>query len=391
LMRGFVRAYEAHTHDTAKSGRIMKCFLPDKIPMLTTLAKQYAVCDHWFSSVPGPTLPNRSFIHSATSIGRVDMLPLWLAEAETIYERLNNNGATAKIYYQDWSMAMTFQRLLNQQNKYFGLFDDFKRACSQNTLPSYCLIEPRYYDSDQGDNLFEASDQHPDHDVKAGETLIHDVYTAISGNPKVWASTLLVITYDEHGGLYDHVTPPATVNPDGKIARNTGENVAPNIPDFDFTRLGIRVPAVVISPYIAAGTIDHTVYDHTSALSTARKLFLGAGWENNFLTERDRNANTFDSLLTLATPRTDTVNLSAHHALLAAVTGVRPNNLDKTLSDHQKMLVQQAYMVEQTLPPSQRSGVNPEEIRTEREASKYLNHVVSAVRGSDAPTVGGPR
>ena len=113
----------------------MKCFSPDKIPALSGLAWQYAICDRWFSSVPGPTLPNRSFIHSATSIGRVDMSPIWLGEAETIYERLAKSGVSAKIYYHDWSMAMTFKSLLQGQNKFFGLFDDFsapaKRGRSQ--------------------------------------------------------------------------------------------------------------------------------------------------------------------------------------------------------------------------------------------------------------------
>ena len=155
-MKGFVQSYQMHTHDVAASHRIMKCLTPDKIPALTGLARSYAICDRWFSSVPGPTLPNRSFIHSATSIGRVDMSPIWLDEAETIYERLGKSGVSAKIYYHDWTMAMTFKSLLHSQNKFFGLFDDFERACGKNTLPSYCLIEPRYYDSDHGDNVFEA-------------------------------------------------------------------------------------------------------------------------------------------------------------------------------------------------------------------------------------------
>jgi phospholipase C len=387
-MQGFVRSYEAHTHDTGKSHRIMQCFAPEKIPALTGLARQYAVCDRWFSSVPGPTLPNRSFIHSATSMGRVDMSPLWLDEAETIYERLGASGVAAKIYYHDWTMSMTFKRLLKNQNQYFGLFEDFQRACKNNSLPGYCLIEPRYYDSDQGGSAFEASDQHPDHDVKAGDTLIKDVYTAIRGNQQVWENTILAITYDEHGGLYDHVTPPATVNPDGKIATNTGENVAPGIPDFAFTRLGIRVPAVIVSPYIAAGTIDHTVYDHTSALATARKLFLGPNWASNYLTQRDRNANTFEALLTLDAPRQDTANLDGPPSLLAAV---RTSSLDKPLSRHQDALVDQAFAVEQTLPPEKRTGIPRQAIRTERDASRYLSRVVAALRGSDASAARAPQ
>src|SRR5579863_5253841 len=84
-MQGFVRSFEQHTNDRNKLHRIMRCFKPEAIPIITTLAREYAICDRWFSSVPGPTLPNRSFIHSATSVGRVDMSPNWMDEAKTIY------------------------------------------------------------------------------------------------------------------------------------------------------------------------------------------------------------------------------------------------------------------------------------------------------------------
>ncbi|HXU20967.1 MAG TPA: alkaline phosphatase family protein, partial [Verrucomicrobiae bacterium] len=243
LMQGFVRSYEFHTHNTPKAAHIMNCFEPKKIPVLTTLARQYAICDRWFSSVPGPTLPNRSFMHAATSIGRVDMSPIWRDESTTIYELLDKFGLSAKIFYHDSTMAMTFKMLANGQSKWFGLIDDFYRACKLDTLPAYSFIEPRYFAQDQGGQVFQASDQHPDHNITEGEQLIKDVYNAIRGNQQVWESTVLAVIYDEHGGLYDHVTPPATVNPDGLIAQNPGENVA-QIPPFDFTRLGLRVPAV---------------------------------------------------------------------------------------------------------------------------------------------------
>jgi phospholipase C len=287
-------------------------------------------------------------------------------------------------------MAMTFKRLSNSQSKYFGLYDDFERACGLGTLPAYCLIEPRYYDSDQGDNVFEASDQHPDHNVGAGERLIRDVYTALRKNQQVWESTILLITYDEPGGLYDHVTPPATVNPDGMNAQNPGENTAPGLPPFDFTRLGIRVPAVIVSPYVEAGTIDHTVYDHTSTLATARKLFLGPGWQGTFLTLRDQAANTFEGTLTRTDPRTDTADLSAHPGLLAQAAPPK-GNARKRLSTHQKALLAQAYAMEQTLPAGRRSGILPETIKTERAASRYVQRVAAELMGQDLAATGVPR
>ena len=168
-------------------------------------------------------------------------------------------GQRGSIYYHDSTMAMTFKTLGSGQSKWFGTIDDFHRACKQNTLSAYSFIEPQYFDSPDG--TLQASDQHPDHDMRGGEDLIRDIYTSIRSNPDVWKSTILVVVYDEHGGLYDHVTPPAAVSPDGKIVQDPGENVA-QIPPFDFTRLsrGIRVePAVVISAYIDPGKVDSTI------------------------------------------------------------------------------------------------------------------------------------
>jgi len=304
-MQGFVKAYRAMGGSSLpQSIKIMRCYTPSKIPILTTLAAQYAVCDHWYSSVPGPTLPNRAFVHAATSIGRVDMDPIWFNMSKTIYELLAESGISSKIYFHDATVAMTFKNLLGNQ-KFFGSFDDFLDACGNGKLPAYSFVEPRYNADDK--NNLAANDQHPDHDVAEGETLIQDVYNAIR-NSKLWPNTMLVVTYDEHGGLYDHVTPPAGPNPDGLVSKD---------PPFDFTRLGLRVPAVVISPWIAAGTIDHTQYEHSSIAATARKLFLGAAWQSKYLTERDRQANTFEGLLTLNAQRTDQVKFDAPRNLAA--------------------------------------------------------------------------
>src|SRR5262249_52475626 len=147
---------------------------------------------------------------------------------------------------------------------------------------------------------FSASDQHPDHNVEQGEILIRDTFTAIWKNQALRESTLLIVVYDEHGGLYDHVPPPPAVNPDNLDWAGSSNSLDPA---FAFTRLCLRVPAVLISPYIPAGTIDRTLYDHSSIIATACKLLLkhvaGAS-----LTKRDKNANTFEQNLTLAAPRT---------------------------------------------------------------------------------------
>jgi phospholipase C len=333
IMSGFVVNYQRKTNNIARSHNVMKCFAPRKIPVLTTLAQQYAVCTRWFSSVPGPTLPNRAYAHAATSIGHVDMTINWWKESKTIYELLADFGRTARIYYHDATMAMTFGGMIRKQTDFFSpQFSDFVDACKNNMLPEYSFIEPQYNASDDGDPI-PASDQHPDHDVSEGEALVKDVYNAIRANEDTWNSTVLVIVYDEHGGLYDHVPPPPTVNPDGKNSLD---------PPFAFDRLGVRVPAVIVSPYIEAGTIDGTIYDHSSLAATARKLFV-PNWHNNFLTQRDRQANTFDLVLTRTEPRTDKIDLSGKHN--AAIAG-RPlpseraiEQSAKELTDHQQALM----------------------------------------------------
>ena len=140
VMSGFVKDYTQMGGSNPKlAHNIMKCFTPGpvpecKIPILITLAEQYTVCDRWFASVPGPTLPNRSYAHAATSVGRVDMNPIWYEEGKTIYELLAESKVTSKIFFHDMTMAMTFKNFLKNQS-YFGTFDDFLDACDNNKLP----------------------------------------------------------------------------------------------------------------------------------------------------------------------------------------------------------------------------------------------------------------
>jgi phospholipase C len=385
-MQGFIQSYNIVCNDPNRAKDVMKCFSPQTLPNLTYLATNYAVCDRWFSSVPGPTLPNRSFAHAATSLGSA-VGPPFLGNLHTIYPVLTQQQLSAKIYYQDATMALTFKELLGNQTEYFGQFNDFLNdSKNPQTLPNYCFIEPRYNADDTG-GAHEPSDQHPDHDVRDGETLIQQVYAALTGNPAVWQKTMLLIVYDEHGGLFDHVAPPACLNPDGLTSPS---------PAFDFTRLGVRVPAVIASPYIKAGTVigsaDSTFYDHTSIIATARKLFL-PDWQNTFLTNRDKNAATFDQVLNLATPdnipgAARAAAVEAHTAMVAARSGAvapgqpPPSSKDRPLSNLQKDMVTHFYRAEQEyLPPERRTGKLPPDIQTEKQASAYLQDVASRLRG----------
>jgi phospholipase C len=376
-MSGFVQSYEGKTHNPQAAHRIMRCFSAQKLPVLTKLAQQFCLCDRWFSSLPGPTFPNRAFMHAATSLGRVDMGIDWRKLSPTIYERLAEHGLDSVIYYHDSTMASTFDGLAGKPDFFGSFVEDFLAACADDVLPTYSFLEPRFANSPGGNGqpAFSASDQHPDHNVREGEALIKTVFKAIWDNSKVRNSTLLVIVYDEHGGTYDHVVPPTTVNPDGLVWTNDGVS---RDPSFDFTRLGVRVPVVLISPYIAPGTIDHRVYDHTSIIATAFKLFLPNVQKVN-LTLRDKSARTFEDNLTLPQPRTGRINLAA------AAKSQPPTaaELSQLINDHLKMLVHQAAMVEQRLAPAERSGIDPNTIQTEAEAAVYLQSVHAKIHSKE--------
>jgi phospholipase C len=380
---GFVKNYGTITNNVVNSHRIMKCFSQTKLPILSTLAQQFCVCDHWFSSVPGPTFPNRAFAHAATSIGHVDMSPIgYVGISKTIYELLDDDAISARIYYNDTTLAITFPKLMLKMNSFFSTFQGFLDACANNSLPAYSFIEPRYNTLAIENLFFTASDQHPDHDVAEGEKLIQQIFNAVWSNPEVRNSTLLVIVYDEHGGLYDHLQPlQRTVNPDGKNWAGAAGNPDP---PFDFTWLGVRVPAILVSPFIQAGSIDRTLYDHTSVIATTTKVLLKTAL-GRFLTQRDKNANTFEGNLNLSAPRTEDIQLpTAPRTEIAEAT---PEKLVlKQLTEHQKELVNMAaYVEEKQLPPNHRTGIDPNTIRTEGAAAQYIQDVMSRLHAAAPP------
>ena len=301
-MQGFVKSYFNQQFNIAHSHLIMNYFPQQMLPVLTGLATEFAVFNRWFSSIPGPTLCNRAFAHYGTSFGQVSMdVFYWNKQYLSIYERLVAAGHTAKLYYYDEaSSSLEVVNLLQNQPTLFGSFQDFLDACNQNLLPDYCFIEPNYTDHDapDGSGALIASDQHPDHDVRAGEQYIASVYNAIRLNPNLWPNTALLIVYDEHGGTFDHVPPPACM-PDGFVAQPS----ATGTPDpFHFDRLGVRVPAILVSPWVARGSVINDVYEHASIPGTITEHFLGA-YANR--SPREIAANTFLGDIALPAMRAD--------------------------------------------------------------------------------------
>jgi phospholipase C len=304
-MQGFIQSYATQVTSVDGSHAIMNYFAPEKLPILTKLATEYAVFNGWFSSIPGPTICNRAFAHYGTSFGNVDMNLFFVVDSDrnripTIYERMKEGGHTAKLYYYDQpSSTMEIVNLLKDQS-FFGTFADFVADCGSGNLPEYSFIEPNYSDHPgPGGGQLLATDQHPDHHVMAGERFIASVYNQIRGNPDLWQSTALLIVYDEHGGLYDHVVPPACT-PDGFTAPPAATGV-PGL-EFKFDRLGIRVPAILVSPYIPRGTVvpgtedaaNGRIFEHASIPATVTKQFLPT---HDKCTVREKSAETFLDLL----------------------------------------------------------------------------------------------
>ena len=267
---------------------IMGVFTPEMLPVLSGLARGFAVCDHWYSSVPTETLPNRAFACAATSQGHMDDKTKTYT-AQSIFGLLSANNIDWAIYGYDTEplTRLNFPDTTNASDDHFGLFTDFKSAAASGALRAYTFLEPSW--GARGNS------QHPNYNVALGEQLIHDVYYALRNGPN-WNETLLIVTYDEHGGCYDHVPPPSGAVPPDDSAGEFG---------FAFSRFGVRVPAVLISPRIAAGTVfrvptNTTPLDHTSILKTVERR-----WNLPALTRRDGAAPDFAAVVTLAAPRND--------------------------------------------------------------------------------------
>jgi phospholipase C len=331
LMDGFVDNYmrQPPADRPFHPRSVMHYFTPDQVPVISQLAREFGVADQWHASAPCETWPNRFFVHTGTAEGYVNNDPTHFPYLmETVFNRLNDVGQSWHIYFHDIPQSATLSRLW-EHPLHFKYFDtDFARDAALGNLPAYSFIEPRYF----ADSVLNKvpNDEHPPHNVADGEELIAAVYNAVRGGP-AWNQTLLVITYDEHGGCYDHVAPPAATPPGGKT------------PDgFDFNTFGVRVPAVVVSPYVCKGSIIRapgtTPFDHTSIIATLRKLF-----GITSLTPRDAAAPDLLSALDPSQYNEGPPSITAPAvpptpAQVAALASKPPNDLQKSLSSAAMML-----------------------------------------------------
>jgi len=309
---GFIQSYYENKANTPE--RIMRCFDPKQLPVVNQLAGEFAICDQWFSSLPGPTWPNRLFAMAATS-GGLDNSPDainsallattngFVFENGNIFDALDSSCIPWRIFAgDDFPVSGLLQGMnLDRLRGKIVNFDFFAAEINKRDFgDNFILIEPKY-----GEHSFDVlgpgdftcgNSMHPKDDVTRGEQLIKTVYEAIRNSPH-WERSMLIITFDEHGGFFDHVPPPGRpdVVPPGDL-----ETADYSEFNFKFDQLGVRVPALVISAHTPRGVIDHTLYDHSSILATVERLF---GLNN--LTNRDKAANDVRHLVTLEDVRTD--------------------------------------------------------------------------------------
>jgi len=325
-MDGFVTDYAVNYErlkkgsppDPAELAQIMGSFSPEMLPVLSTLAKNFAVYDAWHAGVPSQTFCNRSFLHASTSHGFVTNksgggYSKWLdaPATPTIFNRLEDAGISWRIYFDELQLV-SFTGVLHApvlekywRTAHFATMKQFHDDVENGELPAYAFIEPRM--------IYNHNDFHPPvgrlresdvdgtevvdsamSDVRAGEALVHEIYSAIQQSASPDGSnalnTMLLITFDEHGGCFDHVPPPVATPPDAD--EPVGEM------GFRFDRLGCRVPAIAVSAYTRAGSVINDEMHHGAVIATLAKLH---GLKP--LTRRDAEANDMFSAVNLDSPR----------------------------------------------------------------------------------------
>ena len=324
-MTGFAANYQAK----GDPRDIMHYFSPNQVPVTHFLATHHAVSDTYYASAPLQTFPNRMFAHCATSGGMLNnpqivsvLLKEWFVGIKSIFDQMDALEASQtripagrtrwKVYYQDFPVSALVKHVrdnwkighADSQVAHFSPLDfpwtttgtSFFEDLERGTLPAYSFIEPRYgvLQNLHLKNIIPPNDSHPPFNVALGELLLFEVWAALLAYEN-WDRTLFILTFDEHGGCYDHVPPAYTaLAPDGR-----GN-------DYPFVRYGVRVPNVFISPRICPGGVlkpDESngpfqyPFDHTSIIKTVRECFFLGDARAEYLTPRDKAAPGFGQVL----------------------------------------------------------------------------------------------
>ncbi len=277
LRNGYVQCYARQNPQQPEL--VMGYFTDEDLPAYGSLARQFCVCDRWFASAPASTWPNRLWSLAGTAGGllnnpRVDggYFPF-----TNIFDLLTQRNVSWSYYYDNIAFIWLFKGYRVPRSNVRRVAR-FYADVQNGTLPSVSWIDPRFVDAPA---TFDANDDHPPADVRKGQFLVGQIYNALAANPALFASTMLILMYDEHGGFYDHVRPP-----DG---------------------MGPRVPAIIASPLVQAGSVSSIVFDHTSIATTILKRFCADSDGNIPVLGERPSQNDLWPLITLDAPRTDYV------------------------------------------------------------------------------------
>jgi phospholipase C len=251
-------------------------YVQNDVPFMAAAAPGWTACDRYFAGILGPTFPNRFYIHAA----QTDRLSntFELSTLPTIWDRLAAAGLTGRYYFSDAPFLGLWGLKYSSISR---TFDRFLEDCANGTLPQVSYVDPKFINEATGTS----NDDHPFSDIRNGEVFMNTVYGAVTASPD-WKHTVLVFTYDEWGGFFDHVAPPAGPIPDASAAAGDTDGL-----------LGFRVPCLVVSPYASRGVVSHTPFDHTSVLR-----LIEWRWNLESLTVRDAAANNLAAALDFGKP-----------------------------------------------------------------------------------------
>jgi phospholipase C len=393
---------------------VMESYSPADIPVLSGLAREFAVFDHWFCSVPSETICNRNFWHAGTSWGHVinpgpgddpgdesNQLNTigWVLDtaSETLFSQLARlappvswklysdnkiplpEGGTLSLPITPLLHLFDFLQFDFDSRDKFDTLEGFKNDCAKGQLPAYSFMEPNFFTPH--------NDMHPSTpgervdgsqkvgSVLLGEALVWDIYNAIFTSPSLWDNTLLIITFDEHGGCYDHVSPPGQYGP--QVVAPAAIAAPPRLSllqrkwdGFDFNRLGVRVPMIMISPYIKKNTIVNDPMSHTSFLRTVHEK-----WGGGSLSAREDASPRFHDT-GLLWPTLQRQKISEMPTFPQPV--IQPDDTDysKAVMSH----LAQAIMSLFTELSAEALDRPSKEIKTQADAAAYLDDAVQTAK-----------
>jgi phospholipase C len=295
-MNGFVGAIPQKVSTNPEHRRlVMGYFGAEEVPINNFFAKNFAVCDHWFCAVPSGTQPNRLMAMSGTSVIESNATPL--PNQRLVYDWLDDQQIRWRVYHQGlpfFTMMLRWVPRILGSDKFFRPFNRLKsdlESTPPGELPQVIFVEPTYGDAP---HFGRSTDDHAPSGVGDGQEFLMQVYNAVTSSLSFWRRSLTVICYDEHGGFFDHVSPPLiTTSP------------PPSASYPAFMSLGPRTPAFVLSPFVKAGACVSNTFDHTSVLK-----FIGSRFGNgSYSAEVDERpvenlsaALSFDTPITVPAP-----------------------------------------------------------------------------------------